>query len=97
VVSPLQIDRVIELGELYSVKQIPINDYILHTVGVDSGFGSSRTAVVLTEFLEEESKIRVIYAEFEHSNPQDIVDLCFNLYRQHYNTWFFVAVLLDVS
>ena len=63
----------------------------MHSVGVDVGFGSSSTAIVLTEFLKEESKIRVLYAEeFEHANPQDIVDLCFNLYRKHWNTWFFV-------
>ena len=49
------------------------------------------TAVVLTEFLKEERKIRVLYAEeFEHANPQDIVDLCFNLYRKHWNTWFWI-------
>ena len=24
------------------------------------------------------------------ANPQDIVDICFNLYRKHWNTWFFV-------
>ena len=62
-------------------------------MGVDFGFGSSRTAVVLTEFLKEEEghKIRVIDSqEFEHANPQDIVDICFNLYRKHWNTWFFV-------
>ena len=44
------------------------------------------TAIVLTEFLKEEggSKIRVLYAEeFEHANPQDIVDFCFDLYRKH--------------
>ena len=89
VFSPLQIDKTIELGEQY--KHIPVNDYTLHSVGVDVGFGSSRTAVVMTEFLKEETKIRVLYAEeFEHANPQDIVDLCFNLYRKHWNTWFFV-------
>ena len=75
------------------MDKIPINDYTFHNVGVDFGFGSSNTAIVLTEFLKEEggSKIRVLYAEeFEHANPQDIVDLCFNLYRKHYNTWLFV-------
>ena len=87
--SPLQVDRVFELGELY--KGIPTNDYTLHSVGVDFGFGSSNTAIVLTEFLKEERKIRVLYAEeWEKSNPQDIVDICFNLYRKHWNTWFFV-------
>ena len=79
VFNPLQIDKAIELGEQYSWKSIPINDYTLHSVGVDVGFGSSSTAVVLTEFLKEERKIRVLYAEeFEHANPQDIVDICFN-------------------
>ena len=89
VFTPLQIDKVIELGEQF--KNIAVNDYTLHSVGVDVGFGSSSTAVVLTEFLKEERKVRVIYAEeFEHANPQDIVDLCFDLYRKHWNTWFFV-------
>ena len=89
VFNSLQIDKAIELGELY--KGIPTNDYTLHSVGVDVGFGSSSTVIVLTEFLKEESKIRVLYAEeFEHANLQDIVDLCFDLYRKHYNTWLFV-------
>ena len=61
------------------------------SVGVDFGFQVLATAIVLTEFLKEERKIRVLYAEeFEHANPQDIVDICFNLYRKHWNTWFFV-------
>jgi hypothetical protein len=87
--NPSQIDRVIQLGEQH--KAILSNDYTLHSVGVDTGFGSSRTAVVLTEFLKEERKIRVLYAEeFEHANPQDIVNLCFDLYRKHWNTWFWI-------
>lgn len=89
VFNSLQIDRAIELGELY--KDISINDYTLHSVGVDVGFGSSNTAIVLTEFLKEESKIRVLYSEeFSNGNPQDIVDICFDMYRKHYNTWLFV-------
>ena len=35
--SPLQIDRAIELGEQF--KGVPTNDYTLHSVGVDVGFG----------------------------------------------------------
>ena len=91
VFSPSQIDKSIQLGERYSLDKIPTNDYTLHSCGVDFGFGSSSTAVVLTEFLKEERKIRVLYAEeFEHANPQDIVNLCFDLYRKHWNTWFWV-------
>jgi hypothetical protein len=61
VFNTLQIDKAIELGEQY--KNIVINDYTLHSVGVDFGFSSSRTAIVQTEFLKEERKIRVLYAE----------------------------------
>jgi hypothetical protein len=93
VFSPSQIDRTIALGEQFSLDKIAVNDYTLHSVGVDFGFGSSSTAVVLTEFLKEEQgpKIRVLYAEeFQHANPQDIINLCFDMYRKHWNTWFFV-------
>jgi len=86
VYNSLQIDRTVELGELYSLDKIPVNDYTLHSVGIDVGFGSSNTAILLTEFLKE-SKIRVLYAEeFENGNPRDIVDICFDLYRKHFNT-----------
>ena len=42
VFNPSQIDKTIQLGEQY--KGIPTNDYTLHSVGVDEGFGSSGTA-----------------------------------------------------
>jgi hypothetical protein len=84
VFNSLQIDRAIELGEQY--KNVAINGYTLHSVGVDTGFGSSRTAIVVTELLQEEHKIRIIHSqEWEHANPQDIVDRCFNLYRGNLN------------
>ena len=82
VFSPLQIDKAIELGEQY--KSLPINPYAIKSIGVDIGFGSSNTAVVATEWLNEESKIRVIYSqEWEHGDPQAIVNLIFNLYLQY--------------
>ena len=91
VFNPSQIDKTIQLGEQFSLDKIPTNDYTLHSVGVDFGFGSSNTAIVLTEFLKEEHKIRVIDSqEFEHANPQDIVNLCFDMYRKHFNNWYFV-------
>jgi hypothetical protein len=76
---------------VFEYKNIPTNDYTLHSVGVDFGFGSSNTAIVLTEFLKEERTIRVLYSEeFEHANPQVIVNLVFDLYRKHWNTWLWV-------
>ena len=82
VFSPLQIDKAIELGEQY--KHLAINPYAIHSIGVDIGFGSSNTAVVATEWLNEESKVRVICSqEWEHGDPQAIVNLIFNLYLQY--------------
>ena len=79
----------IELGEQYKV--IPTNDDTIYSAGLDFGFGSSNTAIVVTEYLKEQRKIRVLHSqEWEHANPQDIVNFCFDLYRKHWNTWFFV-------
>ena len=86
-----QIDKCQELGEKY--KDIPINPFTIHSIGIDIGFGSSNTAVVATEFLKEESKIRVIHSEeFEHGDPQAIVNQIFNLFVQYGrdNTFLFV-------
>ena len=77
-----QIDKAVELGEQF--KNLPINPYSIHGIGVDIGFGSSNTAVVATEFLKEEAKIRVVFSqEWEHGDPQAIVNLIFNLYLQY--------------
>jgi hypothetical protein len=82
VFNELQILKAVELGEQY--KNLPINPYRIHSIGCDVGFGSSNTAVIGTEFLKEEAKIRVVYAqEWEHGDPQAIVNLIFNLYLQY--------------
>ena len=91
VFSPSQIDKAIALGEQH--KNLPINPYCIHALGVDVGMGSSNTAVVASEFLPEEAKIRVVYSqEWEHGDPQAIVNQIFNLYLQYGtdNTFIFV-------
>jgi hypothetical protein len=91
VFSPSQIDKAIELGEQF--KHLPLNPYSITAIGCDVGFGSSNTAVVATQFLKEESKIRIIYAqEWQHGDPQAIVNLIFNLHLQYGtdNTFIFV-------
>ena len=52
VFNSLQIDKTIELGERYSLDKIPINDYTLHSVGVDVGFGSSDYCHCINRILE---------------------------------------------
>jgi hypothetical protein len=89
--SPVLIEQSISLGE--SLKDIPISNYNLHSVGVDFGFGSSKTAIVMSEHLkiEGEDKIIVRFAEeYDKANPQTIVDICHSLYRKHWNSLFYV-------
>jgi hypothetical protein len=82
VFNELQILKSIELGDKF--KHLPINNLTINSIGVDIGFGSSSTAVVATEFLKEQAKIRVIYAqEWEYGDPQAIVNLIFKLYLQY--------------
>jgi hypothetical protein len=92
VFHPLQIDNCIQLAE--SLKYIPISNYNLHSVGIDFGFGSSKTAIVMTEHiktLEGEDRIIVRFSEeYDKANPQNIVDISHELYRKNWNTYFFV-------
>jgi len=91
VLTPQQVDQCVELAE--PLKDIPISNYNLHSVGIDFGFGSSKTAIVMTEHLkiEDQDKIIVRFAEeYDKANPQTIVDICHSLYRKHWNTIFFV-------
>ena len=90
--SPLLIDHAIQIGEL--LKDTPISNFNLHSVGCDFGFGSSKTAIVMTEHLktlEGEDKIIVRFAEeYDKANPQTIVDILHSLYQKYYNTIFYV-------
>lgn len=88
--SPLVIDKAIAMGE--QLKDIPVSQYTVKHVGVDSGFGSSNTAIVVTEdLLKDKGKIRVICAEeFGNHNPSDICSLLFDLYRKWTNCYFWI-------
>ncbi len=89
VFHPSQIDNCIQLAE--PLEEIPISQYTLKSVGIDFGFGSSKTAIVMTEHLKESDKIIVRYSEeFDKSNPQEIVNISHELYRKNWNTYFFV-------
>ena len=45
VFTPQLIDIVVQNGEKY--KNLPVNQYSLHSLGIDGGFGSSNTARIL--------------------------------------------------
>lgn len=89
VLTPLQIDAAIKLSE--ELKDIPISQYTLKCVGIDPGFSSSKTAIVMCEHLKDQDKIIVRYTEeYDKGNPNLICDELFNLHKQYWNTYFLI-------
>lgn len=94
VFSQLKIKKAFELGKLYDTPPIgrfPINKFAFHPVGIDPGFGTSRTAVTVMEWIKEAPILRVVYHdEFEFANPDTIADLVFSFNRVYGNVWYYV-------
>ncbi|HKQ21598.1 MAG TPA: hypothetical protein VJS91_06135, partial [Nitrososphaeraceae archaeon] len=91
VFSPEQVDNTIQLGE--QLKDIPLSKYNLKSVGIDPGFGSSRTAIVMTEHIKDNDKIILRYSiELDKADPNEVVDICWDLWTRngYMNTLFFV-------
>lgn len=80
---PSQIQNCIELGQEYSIDKIPVSLYTLKSVGIDPGFSSSGTGIVVLEHIkpdQKEDKIRVIESYFiEKGDPNKIVELCWSI------------------
>jgi Terminase large subunit, T4likevirus-type, N-terminal len=90
-----QIDQCIELGKQYDTLKIPVSLYTLKSVGVDPGFSSSSTGIVVLEHIKEEDRhiIRVVSSELiDKGDPNRIVEYCWSLYKQNnfMNTFFFI-------
>ena len=88
--TPLTVDKAVKTGEL--LKDIPVNQYCIHSLGVDPAFGSSSFGLVLTEHLQEEDKIRVLLAEeyTDHPDPNAMVERIFQIHREFFNLHIFV-------
>ena len=85
VFSPILVDQTVKRYTDLGLDKIPLVHEAMHIVGIDPAFGSSNTAIVITEHLKDPEVVRVIYArEFEKANPQDIIDLCYEFHRRHY-------------
>lgn len=95
---PSQIQHCIELGNDYSIDKIPISLYTLKAVGIDPGFSSSATGIVVLEHIkpvsaEKEDKIRVIESHLiEKGDPNQVVELCWSIWKRHnyINTLFYI-------
>ena len=95
VFSSSQVQTCINLGEVFSSAKIPVSLYTLKSVGIDLGFSSSSTGIVVLEHIKVEDRhiIRVIRSKLiEKGDPNKIVELCWDIYKQHgyFNTAFFI-------
>jgi hypothetical protein len=94
--SSSQVQTCISLGEEFSTTSIPVSLYTLKSVGIDPGFSSSSTGIVILEHVKTEDNrhiIRVIDSYLiEKPDPNKIVELCWHIYQQHnyMNTYFFI-------
>jgi hypothetical protein len=80
VVTPLEIDMAIKLGE--EMKNISPNQHTTKTLGIDAGFGSSKFAFVVSEFID--GKVRVIVSkEFDRPHHEAMLDVAFNMIVGH--------------
>jgi hypothetical protein len=92
---PILVDATVNRYTELGLDKIPVVHQALHICGIDPAFGSSNTAVVITEHLKSPDIVRVIYAkEFKRPNPQDIIDLCYDFHRKFYPN---IRFLIDGS
>ena len=93
---PSQIQTCINLGSGYSIDKIPVSLYTLKSVGIDPGFSSSATGIVVLEHIKPDNmkdKIRVIESHLiEKGDPNQIVSICWNIWKRHnyINTLFYI-------
>jgi terminase large subunit-like protein len=95
VFSTSQVQTCIDLGEQYSTTKVKVSLYTLKSVGIDPGFSSSETGLVILEHIKDNDRhiIRVIDSILiERGDPNAIVQKCWDIYKQYgyMNTAFFI-------
>ena len=102
VFTPQQIETCIELGKEFDTTKIPVSLYTLKSVGIDPGFSSSSTGIVILEHIkinkmsplsEDKHIIRVVDCHLiDKGDPNSIVELCWSIWKKHgyMNTVYFI-------
>jgi len=86
--SSSQIDECINLGLEYSTDKIPVSLYTLKSVGIDPGFSSSSTGIVILEHIktlnDNKHMIRVVDSHLiDKGDPNKIVELCWDTWKRY--------------
>jgi hypothetical protein len=64
--SSTQIEQCIKLGEEFDTIKIPVSLYTLKSVGIDPGFSSSSTGIVVLEHIKTDNNEHVIRVVDSH-------------------------------
>jgi hypothetical protein len=88
VFSSSQIDFCQELGIEYGIDKIAVSLYTLKSVGIDLGFSSSSTGIVVLEHIkvgnDNRHMIRVIDSHLiDKGDPNEITNLCWDIWVKH--------------
>jgi len=87
--DPVDISRAIEAGN--KLDSSPISQGAIKIIGLDSGFGSSPSAICMCQLSDDKSTVIVRQTEtFTKQDPNTIKDYIFDLYRKYYNVWVIV-------
>ena len=86
--SSSQIDECINLGLEYSTDKIPVSLYTLKSLGIDPGFSSSSTGIVILEHIktvnDNKHRIRVVDSHLiDKGDPNKIVELCWDIWKRY--------------
>lgn len=89
-----QIQTCIDLGLEYDTNKIPVSLYTLKSIGIDPGFSSSSTGIVVLEHIKTDRDIiRVVDSYLiDKGDPNELVQLCWDIYKRnnYMNTTFFI-------
>jgi hypothetical protein len=83
-----QIDECINLGLEYSTDKIPVSLYTLKSVGIDPGFSSSSTGIVILEHIkvgnDNKHLIRVVDSFLiNKGDPNEITRICWDIWQRY--------------
>ncbi|MGC1262680.1 MAG: hypothetical protein WA932_01830, partial [Nitrososphaeraceae archaeon] len=97
---PSQIEECINLGLEYSTDKIPVSLYTLKSVGIDPGFSSSSTGIVILEHIktmnDNKHMIRVVDSYLiDKGDPNEIVNICWDIWKRY--GYMNVAYFIDGS
>jgi hypothetical protein len=95
--SSSQVQTCMDLGKEFDTTKMPVSLYTLKSVGIEPGFSSSSTGIVVLEHIKIDNDnrhvIRVVDCHLiDKGDANKIVELCWDIWKRHnfMNTVYFI-------